>query len=204
MIERDGLSRGPPLKPPSGNRTLAEHEHSLLQSKHALTAGSLGIQLRSVRLSQIKNELASMRPLSNDSEVWWKKHHIVQQGRHLDNFEARRPGRGRPGKGAIVSYVAELQDVIRRLHEAEPTHAESVPVHEKFHGKTIWDGVVEVFDLVGHPKATRVYAWANETDDANRPRHVTVLHLHPVNSPQTAVRAAIIQEIRNLGPIEEG
>jgi hypothetical protein len=93
MIERDGLSRGPPLKPPSGNRTLAEHEHSLLQSKHALTAGSLGIQLRSVRLSQIKNELASMRPLSNDSEVWWKKHHIVQQGRHLDNFEARRPGR---------------------------------------------------------------------------------------------------------------
>jgi hypothetical protein len=102
-----------------------------------------------------------------------------------------------------VSYIQELRDVIRRLHGAEPTHIESVPVHEKFHGKTIWDGVVEVFDLAGHPRASRVYAWAHETDEPNTPRHVTVLHLHPVTSPQTAVRAAIIQEIRNLGPAEE-
>ena len=28
---------------------------------------------------------------------------------------------------------------------------------------------VEVFDLDNHPKASRVYAWAHETDDADRP-----------------------------------
>ena len=101
-----------------------------------------------------------------------------------------------------MTYLEDLRDVIRRLHGAEATHIESVPVHEKFHGKTVWDGVVEVFDLVGHPKATRVYAWAHETDEPNTPKHVTVLHLHPVDSPKTAVRAAIIQEFRSLEPEE--
>lgn len=46
-----------------------------------------------------------------------------------------------------------------------------------------------------HPKASRVYAWAHETDDPDRPiRHVTVLHLGPVDSALKAVRASILQE----------
>ena len=102
-----------------------------------------------------------------------------------------------------MDYIEELRDVIRHLHGAEATHVESVPVTEKFHGKTIWDGVVEVFDLKGHPQTNRVYAWAHETDDPKGQRqHVTVLHLHPATSPQTAVRAAIIQEFR-FGTPEE-
>jgi hypothetical protein len=55
----------------------------------------------------------------------------------------------------------------------------------------------EVFESVGHPKAPKVYAWAYETDNPKRPRHVTVLHLGPVTSPLLAVRAAIVQEYRN-------
>ena len=102
------------------------------------------------------------------------------------------------------SYIEELRDVIRRLHGAEATHVESVPVKEKFKGKTVWDGVVEVFDLVGHPKASRVYSWAHDTDNPEHPRrHVTVLHIYPVTSPAAAVRAAIIQEYKNLGTAEE-
>lgn len=34
-------------------------------------------------------------------------------------------------------------------------------------------------------------------------RHVTVLHSHPITSAQAAVRAAIVQEFRNLEPAEE-
>jgi hypothetical protein len=102
-----------------------------------------------------------------------------------------------------VSYIQELQDVIRRLHGAEAAHVESVPVKESFQGKTVWDGIVEVFDIKGHPTAFRVYAWAQDTDDPDNPRrHVTVLHAHPVKSPQDAVRAAIIQEFK-LGTAEE-
>jgi hypothetical protein len=102
-----------------------------------------------------------------------------------------------------VSYLEELRDVIRRLHGAEATHVESVSVKETFRGETVWGGIVEVFDLVGHATAHRVYAWAHETDDPNKPiRHVTVLHLHPIKSAQDAVRAAIMQEARNLGTEE--
>ncbi len=103
-----------------------------------------------------------------------------------------------------MSYIQELQDVIRRLHGVEATHVESVAVKETFKGQTIWEGIVEVFDLVGHPEAHRVYAWAHDTDDPNNPRHhVTVLHLHPIKSAEDAVRAAIVQEFRNLEAANE-
>lgn len=101
-------------------------------------------------------------------------------------------------------YIKELQDMICRLHGAEATHVESVPVKETFQGKTVWEGIVEVFDLRGHPTASRAYAWAHETDDPNNPqRRVAVLHLQPIKSAQDAVRAAIVQEFRNLGTAEE-
>ena len=97
-----------------------------------------------------------------------------------------------------MNYISELQDVIRRLHGVEATHIESVPVKETFQGKTVWEGIVEVFELAGHPKATRLYAWSHETDDPKKPRrHVTVLHIPPFTSPEAAVRGAIVQEYRN-------
>lgn len=97
----------------------------------------------------------------------------------------------------MTRYITELQDVIRRLHGVESEHVESVPVKETFQGKTVWEGIVEVFDLVGHPKAPKVYAWSHETDDPKRPRrHVTVLHIAPITSPEAAVRAHIVQEFR--------
>lgn len=103
-----------------------------------------------------------------------------------------------------MTYIEELKDVIRRLHGAEATHVESVPIKEEFQGKTVWDGVVEVFDLEGHAEAHRVYAWAHDTDDPNKPRrHVTVLHLHRIKSARDAVRAAIVQEFRSGPEAEE-
>ena len=104
----------------------------------------------------------------------------------------------------MTEYLAELQAIIRRLHGVESTHAESVLVTETFQGKTVWEGLVEVFHLHGHPKANKVYAWTHETDDPKRPkRTVTVLHIPPVISPLLAVRAAILQESRELGTAEE-
>jgi hypothetical protein len=102
-----------------------------------------------------------------------------------------------------LSNIQELQQVIEREHGAKPVYVESVPVKEVFQGKTVWDGIVEVFELRGFPKAPRVYAWSHDTDDPASPRrHVTVLHLHPIKSAQDAVRAYIVQEYRNLAPEE--
>jgi len=102
-----------------------------------------------------------------------------------------------------VTYIEELRDVIRKLHGVESRHVESVPVKEMFQDRTVWEGVVEVFDLIGHPSATRLYAWSHQTDDPKQPRrHVTVLHTDPIISPLLAVRAAIVQESRGNAPAE--
>ena len=99
-----------------------------------------------------------------------------------------------------MTHIQELLDVIHQLHGGKAKHMESVPVTETFQGKTVWDGVVEVFGLKGHPKADTVYAWTHATDDpANPKRHVTVLRIPPVVSPKTAVQAVIVHEFREHG-----
>jgi hypothetical protein len=102
-----------------------------------------------------------------------------------------------------VTYIEELQGVIRRLHGVESTHVESVPIKETFQGKTVWEGVVEVFELKNHSQATRLYAWAHKMDDPTKTRHITVLHVPPITSPLLAVRAAIVQEFRENEPQAE-
>jgi hypothetical protein len=98
-----------------------------------------------------------------------------------------------------MAYIEELKDVIRKLHGVESTHRQSVPVKEVFNGETVWEGIVEVFDLHGHPKANTAYAWTHATDDPDIPkRSVTVLHVPPAVSPITAVRVAIMQELREM------
>ena len=98
----------------------------------------------------------------------------------------------------MSDYLEELKDVIRQLLGAEATYVKSIPGTEQFGGATVWDGVVEVFDLYGHPAVPRVYAWSHDTADPSQPKeHVTVLHLSPVLSAALAVRAAIAQEFGN-------
>jgi hypothetical protein len=97
-----------------------------------------------------------------------------------------------------MRHITKLRDVIHKEHGAKAEYVRSVAVREEFQGKIVWDGVVEVFDLIGHPKANRIYAWVHDTDDpANPKRYVTVLHVPPVVSPQTAVKAAVLQEYKN-------
>jgi hypothetical protein len=102
-----------------------------------------------------------------------------------------------------MTHIEELRDIIQKLHSVESKHIESVPIKEMFQGKTVWEGVVEVFELIGHPTASRLYAWSHQTEDPERPwRHVTVLHTHLVTSPLLAVRAVIVQEFRSNAPAE--
>jgi hypothetical protein len=102
-----------------------------------------------------------------------------------------------------MSYIEELRDVIRRLHGVESKHVGSVPIKETFQGRTIWDGCVEVFELIGHQNASKLYAWSHATDDPSNPkRHVTVLNSDLITSPLLAVRAAIVQEFKANAPAE--
>ena len=76
------------------------------------------------------------------------------------------------------------REVIRKLHGVDSTHVESVPIKETFRGETVSDGVVEVFDLIGHPNSKRIYGWSHQTDKPEQPwRHVAVLHGDGITSP---------------------
>ncbi|OFV97017.1 MAG: hypothetical protein A3F68_03090 [Acidobacteria bacterium RIFCSPLOWO2_12_FULL_54_10] len=101
-----------------------------------------------------------------------------------------------------MSYIQDLQDVIRKLHGVESKHVSSVPVKEVYQGQTVWDGVVEVFELTGHPNAKKAYAWSYETD-AQKRRSAAVLHVPPIDSPGAAVRAAIVKEVRDFATSEK-
>lgn len=94
-----------------------------------------------------------------------------------------------------MTYIEELKEVIERLHHAHARYVETVPVKEVFEGETIWDGEVEVFELEDHPDASRIFAWAYDYEDDDKPtQHVTVLQIPPATTPENAVRAAIISE----------
>ncbi len=91
-------------------------------------------------------------------------------------------------------YEQALVKAFRDLHGCKAKHVETVPVIETWQGKTVWEGEVEVFNLTGHPKATKGYAWAY--DKAKGSEIVAVLELPPVISPKTAVQASIVGKIR--------
>src|SRR5262245_77069 len=97
---------------------------------------------------------------------------------------------------ANKQYIHQLKQVILRLHDASAKWVESVAVEEIHNGQTIWRGTVEVFDLAGHPKAKRAYAWSRADASKDRTRFVAVLELPPVVSAQTAVRTSLAADAK--------
>lgn len=95
-------------------------------------------------------------------------------------------------------YIERLQMVIHQLHGCDSKYVETVPIHEIFRGDTVWKGEVEVFNITGHPKAKRCYAWSHrEGKDDLGERFVAVLEIPPVISPETAVKASIVADSKS-------
>ena len=88
----------------------------------------------------------------------------------------------------------ELKTAVERLHDCKASFVEDVVVVEKFGDKTVWSGSVSVFDLQGHPNATRAYAWSSPIEGSTKRRYYAVLHVPPVDSPVKAVRASIVRD----------
>jgi hypothetical protein len=93
--------------------------------------------------------------------------------------------------------ISELQAAVRNIHACQVAFIDSVPVIETFQGATIWKGIVHVLRLIGHPSSDRCYSWSHDAGlPEGRARVVAFLHEGNVYSPQSAVRAAIIEEMR--------
>ena len=93
---------------------------------------------------------------------------------------------------------SQLQRAVEIQHHCAAQLVQSVPVKETHKGAVVWEGVVHVFDLTGHPKAARAYAWSSPIEGSGKRRFFAVLHQGPVKSPADAVRAAILTEHRNV------
>jgi hypothetical protein len=94
--------------------------------------------------------------------------------------------------------VDKIKLAVEKAAGVPATHVESAVVLETFRGKTMWEGVVEVFRLDGHTRAKRAYGWNIGTgQDA---RYTAVLEIPPVDSPNTAVRAAIVHKQKKTAP----
>ena len=90
----------------------------------------------------------------------------------------------------------EARRAVESLHLCRTVLVQTVPIHEAFSGQDVWDGVVHVFDLEGHPSATRAYAWSSPIEGSDKRRFFAVLHLGGIRSPLDAVRSAIVAEHR--------
>ncbi|MDD5243712.1 MAG: hypothetical protein PHU49_06810 [Syntrophorhabdaceae bacterium] len=90
--------------------------------------------------------------------------------------------------------LEELKKAIEQLHKCRAHFIEEIEVVEVFQGKTVWEGIVFVFKLEGHPQATKAYAWSSPIEGSTKRRYYAVLHIPPVDSPEKAVRASIVKE----------
>ena len=96
-----------------------------------------------------------------------------------------------------LNYIRALQAAIRSAEGCDSKHVESVPIRDTYRGKTAWEGVVEVFDLVNHPKAKRCYAWGHATIATGKEiRLVIVLGVRPVDSPYKAVQVSLLRDYK--------
>src|SRR5688572_5013299 len=85
---------------------------------------------------------------------------------------------------------SEMVRVIKYFHDCDASHVESVAVTGVFSRQMAWDGVVEVFTLSGHPRATRAFAWNYHED--SKTKTAVVLDLPPIKGPQSAVKMEML------------
>jgi hypothetical protein len=101
----------------------------------------------------------------------------------------------------VSERIDNLKLLIERSEGCRATHVASSVVREGLEGakKPIWEGVVETFRLDGHAAAKRAYAW--EIPAARKkaePEYKIVLGLPPANSPEDAVKVAVVSEVKKL------
>jgi hypothetical protein len=89
----------------------------------------------------------------------------------------------------MTRRLEELRDTIERRHDCKAKHVNSVRVVEMAGFRKTWQGVVEVFELIGHPDARNCYAWRCGT--SAEAKYISILDIPPVISAQAAVRSAI-------------
>jgi hypothetical protein len=94
----------------------------------------------------------------------------------------------------VAIEIGELRKAVERLHGGGARLVRSVRISESFDGKSVWEGVVHIFELKSHPTASRAYAWSSPTEGSSERQFFAVLNIPPITSPVDAVRATVIRK----------
>jgi hypothetical protein len=89
-----------------------------------------------------------------------------------------------------MNDIKLLMKAVEKACSCSTAHIRTDNVTEKYRNVVVWDGMVEIFELHGHPKAKFCYAWEDQTKGCQG--FVTVLGIRPVDSAQKAVQAYIV------------
>jgi hypothetical protein len=81
----------------------------------------------------------------------------------------------------------ELRLAIQQLHGCPSRLIEVVPLPGDTPAGHVLGGAVHVFEIIGHPTASRCYAWASPSKTSTTTMHA-VLHSDLVSSPRLAVK----------------
>ena len=90
--------------------------------------------------------------------------------------------------GMQPKEISDLQDAIRATHGCESIYRRTELVRGALRGNRAWDGLVRVFKLINHSKANYCYAWSYQ--EGSETKYTAVLEIAPVDSSQSAVKAA--------------
>jgi hypothetical protein len=83
--------------------------------------------------------------------------------------------------------TGQSKRAVEAQHACTATLIQSVPVKETFEDETVWEGIVHVFKIHGHPRASMAYR-SSPIEGSDKRRYFAVLHQPPVTSPGEAVR----------------
>ena len=99
---------------------------------------------------------------------------------------------------AVNDDISRLQEAISRVTGCASKYVEKTSVIERFHGfrgEVLWERDVHVFEIEGHPNASRVYSWTQKNQGSETATQVIVLEVPPVDSARSAIAAAMAASI---------
>jgi hypothetical protein len=161
--------------------------------------------------AQADEDATRQRIAQLEAEIVQQQHHLeeislframlagyMRQGDDAETVEAGPAPRAaaEPDTHPPSAAVDALRGEIRNLYGCDSVWVEAVPVREQVRGETMWEGQVEVFNLIGSSEADRAYAWVHLSGSSGNRQFFVMLHRPPVDSAQMAVRAALVGQYR--------
>jgi hypothetical protein len=97
-----------------------------------------------------------------------------------------------------ADFVA-LKQAVEDFYRCEANYISSEHVRESWGETLVFDGMVSLFGLAGHPAATRCYAWTIEPEGSEGRTVYSALCIPPIEKGRDAVLASLALKQRSAG-----